>query len=310
MRVAFGARTGLPGFSCELWGPAWPASRSFSLLTMDFVEVRVLAPRELADILVAELAEVGYSTFEDNDEGFCAYIDEDQFSQDAVAEIMSRYEGQGELSHEHRVITRQNWNAEWEKNFEPLVIADKVSVRAPFHEARPDLPYEIVIMPRMSFGTGHHDTTALMITNQLDVDHRGKRVLDMGCGTGILAIMAVHLGASYVLAVDVEPWTAENAADNALENNVQDQVEARLGDITALVGEEPFDLILANINRNVLLDDMGAYYQYLKPGCPILFSGFYEEDLLLIREAAEQTGFRYTSHRTQNHWVSAVFVRS
>lgn len=274
---------------------------------MDFVEVRVQAPRELADILVAELAEVGYNTFEDNDEGFCAYIDEDLFSADAVAEVMSRYEGLGELGYEHRVITRQNWNAEWEKNFEPLVIAEKVSVRAPFHPARPDLEYEIVIMPRMSFGTGHHDTTALMITNQLDVDHRSKRVLDMGCGTGILAVMAVHLGARYVLAVDVEPWTAENAADNAVENNVQDKVEARLGDITALEGEEPFDIILANINRNVLLDDMGAYGQYLKPGCPILFSGFYEEDLPLIREAAEGHGLRYESHRTQNHWVSAIF---
>jgi ribosomal protein L11 methyltransferase len=160
----------------------------------------------------------------------------------------------------------------------------------------------------MSFGTGHHDTTALMITNQLDVDHRAKRVLDMGCGTGILAIMAVHLGAASVLAVDVEPWTAENAADNARENNVQDKVEARLGDITALEGEAPFDIILANINRNVLLEDMGAYARYLKPGGPILFSGFYEDDLPLIRTAAAEAGFRYQSHRTQNYWVSAVFV--
>ncbi|UYZ61766.1 50S ribosomal protein L11 methyltransferase [Hymenobacter weizhouensis] len=274
---------------------------------MDYIELRVQAPRELADILVAELAEVGFNTFEDNDEGFCAYIDEDQFSPDNVAEVMSRYEGLGELEYGHRTITRQNWNAEWEKNFQPLVIADKVSVRAPFHEARPDLPHDIVIMPRMSFGTGHHDTTALMITNQLGLDHQGKRVLDMGCGTGILAIMAVQLGARSVLAVDVEPWTAENAADNAQENHVQDRVEARLGDVTALEGEEPFDLILANINRNVLLDDMPAYARYLRPGGPILFSGFYEDDLPLIRQAAEQAGFRYESHLTQNHWVSAVF---
>jgi ribosomal protein L11 methyltransferase len=274
---------------------------------MDFVEVTVKAPRELSDILVAEMAELSFDTFEDNDEGFCAYTTEDLFNPDQVAEIMSRYEGLGEVGYTHRVITRQNWNAEWEKNFQPLVIADKVSVRAPFHEARPDLAYEIVIMPRMSFGTGHHDTTALMITNQLDIDHQGKRVLDMGCGTGILAVMAVHLGADYVLAVDVEPWTAENAADNAAENKVQDKVEARLGDVTALEGEAPFDIILANINRNVLLEDMPAYAQYLKPGGPILFSGFYEEDLPLIREAAEKAGFLYESHRTQNHWVSAVF---
>ncbi|MBG8553346.1 50S ribosomal protein L11 methyltransferase [Hymenobacter guriensis] len=274
---------------------------------MDFIELRVKAPGELSDILVAELAEVGFDTFEDNDEGFCAYTTEDVFNPDDVAEIMSRYEGLGELEYSHRTITRQNWNAEWEKNFQPLVIADKVSVRAPFHPARPDLPYEIVIMPRMSFGTGHHDTTALMIENQLTIDHQNKRVLDMGCGTGILAVMAVHLGAASVLAVDVEPWTAENAADNAAENHVQDRVEARLGDVTALEGEAPFDIILANINRNVLLEDMGTYGQYLKAGGPILFSGFYEEDLPLIRAAAEQAGFTYESMRTSNHWVSAVF---
>ncbi|QIX62088.1 50S ribosomal protein L11 methyltransferase [Hymenobacter sp. BT18] len=274
---------------------------------MDFIELRVKAPGELSDILVAELAEVGFDTFEDNDEGFCAYTTEDVFNPDDVAEIMSRYEGLGELEHSHRTITRQNWNAEWEKNFQPLVIADQVSVRAPFHPARPDLQHEIVIMPRMSFGTGHHDTTALMIENQLTIDHQGKRVLDMGCGTGILAVMAVQLGATSVLAVDVEPWTAENAADNAAENNVQDRVEARLGDISALEGEAPFDIILANINRNVLLEDMAAYGQYLKPGGPILFSGFYEEDLPLIRTAAEQAGFTYESMRTRNHWVSAIF---
>ncbi|UYZ58789.1 50S ribosomal protein L11 methyltransferase [Hymenobacter latericus] len=278
---------------------------------MDFIELRVTAPADLTDILVAELGEVGFDTFEDNDEGFCAYTTEDGFNQEAVSEVLAKYAAwpSGHPTADSRVITRQNWNTEWEKNFEPLVIGEQVSVRAPFHPERPDLPYDIVIMPRMSFGTGHHNTTALMIENQLTVDHQGKRVLDMGCGTGILAIMAVHLGANYVLAVDVEPWTAENAADNAQENHVQDKVEASLGDISALEGEEPFDIILANINRNVLLEDMGAYYRYLRPGGPILFSGFYEEDMHLIREAAEKEGFRYQSMRTRNDWVSAIFTK-
>ncbi|RTQ53448.1 50S ribosomal protein L11 methyltransferase [Hymenobacter gummosus] len=279
---------------------------------MDFIELRVTAPEDLSEILIAELGQLSFDTFEENEQGFCAYTTEDAFDKDATQAIIDKYQHwpAGMPVAEHRVITRQNWNTEWEKNFEPLVIGEQVSVRAPFHEPRPDLPYDIVIMPRMSFGTGHHNTTALMIENQLTVDHQGKRVLDMGCGTGILAIMAVHLGADYVLAVDVEPWTAENAADNALENNVQDKVEARLGDITALEGEAPFDLILANINRNVLLDDMAAYYGYLQPGGPIIFSGFYEEDLHLIREAAEREGFRYQSHRVQNHWVSAIFTKA
>jgi len=275
---------------------------------MDFVEVRVQAPRELADILVAELSQVGYDTFEDNDEGFCAYIGEGDFDNDAVSEIMSRYEGQGELGYDHRVITRQNWNAEWEKNFQPLIIADRVSVRAPFHEKPEGLEYEIVIMPRMSFGTGHHETTALMIENQLDLDHQGKRVLDMGCGTGILAIMAAHLGAAEILAVDVEPWTVENAADNAAENHCSN-IECRLGGVEVLAGEAPFDLILANINRNVLLEDMHAYAALLPTGRPILFSGFYQEDLSKIEAEASKHALAYQSHRTKNNWVSAIFTK-
>ncbi|GAB2463095.1 ribosomal protein L11 methyltransferase [Hymenobacter qilianensis] len=275
---------------------------------MDFVEVCVLAPRELADILVAELAEVGYDTFEDNDEGFCAYIGEGDFNPDAVAEVMARYSGIGTLDYSHRIITRQNWNAEWEKNFQPLVIADKVSVRAPFHPKPEPIEYDIVIMPRMSFGTGHHETTALMIENQLGVDHAGKRVLDMGCGTGILAIMAAQLGAREVLAVDVEPWTVENAADNAAENHCTN-IECRLGGVEVLEGEAPFDLILANINRNVLLEDMYAYAALLPTGCPILFSGFYQEDLALIEEEAKKHQLVFQSHLTKNNWVSAVFTK-
>ncbi|GAA4364998.1 50S ribosomal protein L11 methyltransferase [Hymenobacter saemangeumensis] len=275
---------------------------------MDFIELTVQAPRELADILVAELAEVGFDTFEDNDEGFCAYTTEDVFNPDAVAEIMARYLGLGELNYSHRVITRQNWNAEWEKNFQPLVIADKVSVRAPFHPKPEGVEYDIVIMPRMSFGTGHHETTALMLENQLGVDHQGKRVLDMGCGTGILAIMAEMLGAREVLAVDVEPWTVENARDNAAENSCR-VIECRLGGVETLADEAPFDLILANINRNVLLEDMHEYARLLPAGCPILFSGFYEEDLDKITAEAQRQNLEYQRHTTLRSWVSALFIK-
>jgi ribosomal protein L11 methyltransferase len=275
---------------------------------MDYVELTVQAPAELAEILVAELGEVGFDTFEDNDAGFCAYTTEEAFDRDAVAEIMSRYEGLGELSYSDRVITRQNWNAEWEKNFQPLIIADRVSVRAPFHPKPEGIEYEAVIMPRMSFGTGHHETTALMIENQLSLDHQGKRVLDMGCGTGILAIVAEKLGARQVLAVDVEPWTVENARDNAAENNCH-TIECRLGGAEVLAGEEPFDLILANINRNVLLEDMHAYARLLPSGNPILFSGFYEEDLPKIAAEATRQGLRYERHLTLRSWISAIFTK-
>ena len=275
---------------------------------MDFIELTVEAPPELAEILIAELAEVGFDTFEDQDAGFAAYCAEDAFRPDDVAEIMSRYEGIGELSYAHRVITRQNWNAEWEKNFEPLIIAGKVSVRAPFHPQPAGIAYDIVIMPRMSFGTGHHETTALMLENQLSVDHAARRVLDMGCGTGILAIMAEKLGARQVLAVDVEPWTVENARDNAQENGCF-RIECRLGGAETLADEAPFDLILANINRNVLLEDMPAYSRLLPPGAPILFSGFYEEDLAKIQAAAERQGLAYQRHLTRRSWVSALFMK-
>lgn len=275
---------------------------------MDYTELRVQAPRELADMLVAELGEVGFDTFEDNDEGFCAYIEEGAFNPDAVAEIMSRYEGIGELSYSDRVITRQNWNAEWEKNFQPLIIAGRVSVRAPFHPKPAGVDYDLEIMPRMSFGTGHHETTALMIENQLDIDHHGKRVLDMGCGTGILAIMAELLGARQALAVDVEPWTVENARDNAAENHCC-TIECRLGGVEVLAGEAPFDLILANINRNVLLEDMHAYAALLPSGNPILFSGFYEEDLAKITAEAARHGLKYERHRELRNWISAIFTK-
>ena len=273
---------------------------------MDYIELTVTAPAELAEILIAELAEVGFDTFEDNDAGFCAYTTEDVFNPDAVAEIMARYAGMGELGFSHRVITRQNWNAEWEKNFQPLIIANRVSVRAPFHPQPAGVEHDIVVMPRMSFGTGHHETTALMLESQLHIDHRGLRVLDMGCGTGILAIMAEMRGARQVLAVDVEPWTVENARDNAAENGCR-AIECRLGGVETLAAEAPFDLILANINRNVLLEDMHEYARLLPAGKPILFSGFYEEDLPKIQAEAARQGLTYQQHRTLRSWVAAEF---
>ena len=217
---------------------------------MDFVEVRVQAPRELSDILVAELAEVGYNTFEDNDDGFCAYIDEDQFSADSVAEVMSRYEGQGEVTYEHRVITRQNWNAEWEKNFQPLVIADKVSVRAPFHEARPDPQYEIVIMPRMSFGTGHHATTAGCLDALSRLADEGAmfaNVVDVGTGTGLLAFAARALWPdARVIATDNDPIAVEVAAGAAVTKGQKLLTLEAMNMEHSLVA--PFDGVVAELN--------------------------------------------------------------
>ncbi|WP_210489487.1 50S ribosomal protein L11 methyltransferase [Rufibacter aurantiacus] len=276
---------------------------------MSFIEVTITASPEYSEILIAELGELGFDTFQDTEEGFQAYIEDDRFSEEDLQEVLERYSFAGEFPYETRNIAKQNWNEEWEKNFEPLLIAGKVSVRADFHPKPEGIEYDIVITPKMSFGTGHHETTTLMIENQLTLDHVGKRVLDMGCGTGILAIMAEQLGAREVLGVDIEDWTVENARENAERNNCQ-TLEVRLGDASVLQGEAPFDLILANINRNVLLEDMPVYSQLLQEGNPLVLSGFYTEDLPILQERATELGLIFESSRNKNNWVSAIFRKT
>ncbi|WP_181307804.1 50S ribosomal protein L11 methyltransferase [Rufibacter sp. XAAS-G3-1] len=276
---------------------------------MSFIEVTVTASPEYSEILIAELGELGFDTFQDTEEGFQGYIEEDRFSEGALQEVLERYQFAGEFPYQTRSIAKQNWNEEWEKNFESLLIAEKVSVRADFHPKPEGIAYDIVITPKMSFGTGHHETTTLMIENQLTLDHSRKRVLDMGCGTGILAIMAEQLGAREVLAVDIEDWTVENARENA-ERNHCSTLEVRLGDAAVLQGEASFDLILANINRNVLLEDMPVYSQLLQPGNPLVLSGFYTEDLPILQERASELDLTFESSRNKNNWVSAIFRKN
>ncbi|MCC9168367.1 50S ribosomal protein L11 methyltransferase [Pontibacter harenae] len=273
---------------------------------MDFIEVTLKVNAEFADILTAELGELGFDAFVENEDGFSAYSEEENFNQEALEEVLNRYADFVQVEYAVQKIERQNWNEEWERNFEPLFIGEQVSVRASFHQKPETAKYDIVINPKMSFGTGHHETTTLMIENQLTLDHQGKRVLDMGCGTGILAIMAGELGASEIVAVEIEDWTVENARENAALNNYP-TIDVRLGGAETIEGEKPFDIILANINRNVLLDDMPAYKAVLKPTGWLLLSGFYTEDLPLLQERAQELGLSYISHRVKNNWVSAIF---
>ncbi|QCR24371.1 50S ribosomal protein L11 methyltransferase [Pontibacter sp. SGAir0037] len=273
---------------------------------MDFIEVTLKVDADFADILTAELGELGFDAFVETEDGFSAYAEEANFSQEELDEMLERYKGLVEVSYTTQKIARQNWNEEWERNFEPLFIAGQVSVRASFHEAPANATYDIVINPKMSFGTGHHETTTLMIENQLTVDHEGKRVLDMGCGTAILAIMAGKLGASEIVGVDIEDWTVENARENA-QINAFPGIEVRLGGAETIAGDEPYDIVLANINRNVLLEDMPAYVAVLKPQGRLLLSGFYTEDLSILQDRASKLGLKYISHRVKNNWVSAIF---
>lgn len=275
---------------------------------MDFIQVSITAPPDLVDILTAELSQYGYDTFMETDDGLAAYTTEDIFSEAEVNAVLERYNHNGSISYSSHKIEKQNWNEEWEKNFEPLLIGNVCSVRASFHPKPQQVQYDMVINPKMSFGTGHHETTTLMIENQLTINHQGKRVLDMGCGTGILAIMACKLGATQIVAVDIEDWTVENARENADMNGCTN-IEARLGDVGQIAADEPYDIVLANINRNVLLDDIPAYAEKLLPGGPLVVSGFYTEDLDLIKEKAIACNFTFTSMRSKNNWVSVVFTK-
>jgi ribosomal protein L11 methyltransferase len=223
-----------------------------------------------------------------------------------LQEVLEKYAGMAEISYQTNKIAKQNWNEEWEKNFEPLIIGNEVSVRASFHPQPENVAYDIVINPKMTFGTGHHETTTLMIENQLTVDHKGKRVLDMGTGTGILAIMACKLGASEVVGVEVEDWSVENARENAALNNCP-EITVHFGDVKVVENDLPYDLVLANINRNVLLADMAAYTKLLKNGGPLILSGFYTEDLPAIKEEATRCGLVFETNREKNNWVSAIF---
>jgi ribosomal protein L11 methyltransferase len=275
---------------------------------LEFIELQVTVPPEFADILVAELAEIGYDTFTETERGINAYIPATRFSESSVQDIIRKYGEVTTISYEHSSIARKNWNEEWEKNYSPIVIGDQCRVRASFHPADRQYPYEIIINPKMSFGTGHHETTALMLENQLHVPHAGKRVLDAGSGTGILAIMAAKLGALRVDAFDIEEWAVENARENGELNNCP-QLHIQKGTIDEVVLEDTYDIILANINRNVLLQDIPRYAARLSGGGYLLLSGFYVSDVDDIEQKASAHPLVKENQQTKNNWAALRFRR-
>ena len=268
------------------------------------------APQEdyQQDLLINELAEIGFDTFEEVDAGFKAYIPAADFNRQLLDEHLGPYRQLLLFSYEINLIPQKNWNEVWESNFEPIEITDQVFVRATFHEPRPEFPFEIVIDPKMAFGTGHHQTTAMMMKLMLKTDFKGKKVLDMGCGTGILAILACKLDAAEVTAIDYDPICYESTTENA-QLNYCEFIKALCGS-QEVIPEELFDIILANINRNILTDQMERYGQVLKPGGEIYFSGFYERpDLGIITEEALKHGLIYMSHKKNKEWVAARFQK-
>ncbi len=265
------------------------------------VFVRIACPPAQHELLIATLSDVGFDNFLEEETYLEAYPANDHYDPKAVQLVLEQYGIAPDACTEH-TVDEQNWNESWEKNFEPITVGNQCRVRATFHQADSSYPYEIVISPKMAFGTGHHATTYLMLQEQLRLSHTKKRVMDAGCGTGILSVMAKQRGASPVLAFDIDEWAVNNARENLALNDCT-VVELFQGTIADVKDQRPFDLILANINRNVLLAEMKQYAHHLKPGGQLLLSGFYEEDLALMREAIVAAGLNEVRTDSRDRWV-------
>lgn len=258
-----------------------------------------------SEILIAELAEADFDSFLENDDGFEAYVEGERYNKQAVAAIHEKYKDVTPITFSFSQIPKRNWNEEWEKSFSPVIVEDRCVIRAEFHQVDRKYPFEIVITPRMSFGTGHHQTTYLMVKTMLDMDFRGKRVMDAGCGTAILSILACKLGAGAVEAFDIDEWSVDNGNENVRINGCEN-IRIQLGKIVELALGEPYDVILANINRNVLLEEMQYYASYLKPGGQLLLSGFFATDIPPLLEEAARYGLREARRDERETWSSLL----
>ena len=254
-----------------------------------------------SEILIAYLSELKFESFEETSDGIIGYILENEFSKEDIQGICERLDCP--ISFDYKTVDQENWNSKWESSFKPIVIDDFCGIRADFH-APIDVDNEIIITPKMSFGTGHHSTTEGMIKAMRHIDFEGKNVLDMGCGTAVLAILAEKLNAKSVQAIDIEEWAYKNAIENAGKNKCK-AIEVLFGGSEKIEGD--FDIILANINRNILLSDMGVYAAHLKSDGLILFSGFYEKDLNIIKAEATIHKLDYIQHFTIKDWVITTF---
>lgn len=260
------------------------------------------------DLLIDALASIGYDTFEDVEQGFVGYIPTANLDVQALETLLMREVKGFDITYIIQEIEEQNWNELWESNFRPITVDDTCYVRATFHEPRPDIAYEIVIDPKMSFGTGHHQTTSMMLSYILENDFRGKDVLDMGCGTGILAILAVKRGAKQVLAVDYDEICIESVKENKLLNSIE-PIIPELGSEEHIEGKI-FDTILANINRNILIEQLPQYGLSVKSGGELYISGFYDgEDLKMLVQKARSVGFAYQHKKVQDKWCAVKFIR-
>jgi ribosomal protein L11 methyltransferase len=277
---------------------------------MKYVELIVnVEPKDQgSDVLIAELSELGFESFVDNNNGFSAFIKEEQYFEKLVQTMFSSYSDFFEINYFPKIIEQQNWNKEWESNFQPIEVDEKCYIRAPFHEAKKNFIYDVVIEPKMSFGTGHHYTTQLMIQKLMKLNVENKSLLDMGCGTGVLAILASMMGANPVTAIDTDEWSFENSLENLKKNNIIN-VHVHKGN-AEILDEKLFHTILANINKNVLLSDMSVYNQSLEKGGNLVLSGFFETDENELSQKAIGLGLKLEEKIVDNQWTMLHFIKN
>lgn len=266
----------------------------------------VTPPEPGSDILISVIADMGFDSFETNEKGFVAYIPEDLNSAVDLSEL--KFEDFS-YSFTTQKMAQVNWNEEWEKNFSPVIVNDICVIRAPFHNLDKTYKYDIVIMPKMSFGTGHHDTTWLMCKNMLEIDLKGKTVFDMGSGTGVLAILASKLGATKIVGNDIDDWSVENAAENCAANNCS-EITIIKGDGELLSKKEHYDIVLANINKNVLKTYIPRLSSSLKQGGLLFISGFFKTDCEELINLASSNYLKLYKQEVKNDWATLIFQRS
>jgi ribosomal protein L11 methyltransferase len=258
-----------------------------------------------SEILIAELGHAGFDSFVETPEGVIAYIQQRHHSKSILEPICILKSKEFKISFNFEIIEQINWNAEWEKNFNPIVVGNQCAIRAPFHDSF-DVKYDIIIEPKMSFGTGHHETTHMMIEYILATDLINKSVLDMGCGTGVLAILAMKKGAINVEAIDIDNWSYLNSLENISRNDCE-QITVLQGDVSLLKSQK-FDVIIANINRNVLLNDLNTYDSCLNKNGSLFLSGFYDSDCELIKVSCQNLGLKLEKKINRNNWIALKFV--
>ena len=261
------------------------------------------------DVVSALAGEIGFESFVEWENGVQAYIQQSLFDEKALKSMVAEFP-LPDTKIEYTIVEAEDkdWNEEWEKNFfQPIVIGDRCCIHSTFHKDTPQTEYEILINPQMAFGTGHHETTSSIISELLEADLQGKSVLDMGCGTSILAILASMRGAGPITAIDIDDWCVNNSRDNIALNGINN-ITVEWGDANLLKGREPFDVIIANINRNILLADMAQYAACMHSGSELYMSGFYVQDIPVIQEKAESLGMEFIHHREKNNWAAVKFI--